>query len=74
MHDCPAKAIIIDPESNDPEKIGRYTDTGRWYHHPEISSDDIAAQKTGELGEQIFTMGKTDANLRVVGAIKRVIG
>lgn len=42
---CPSQSIMIHNGSSNADRILRYSDKSRRYHHPEISANDISSQK-----------------------------
>jgi NAD-dependent dihydropyrimidine dehydrogenase PreA subunit len=56
---CPSQSIMISNSSSDADKIKRYTDKSRRYHHPEISANDISLQKSNHsLNSNLSCDGK----------------
>jgi ferredoxin len=70
---CPSQSIMINNSSSDADKIKRYNDKSRRYHHPEISANDISAQKNNYCGDSNLFPDRKKTNFNIIKHIYNII-
>jgi ferredoxin len=70
---CPSHSIQMKTSSTDIDKIKRYSDKSRRYHHPDIRAEDIARQKVNYSGIINESYNQASLKIRIISLLKKII-